>query len=1538
MKRLNLKFLLFLLVPVLLAAVGAHFLREGNVKKTEGMWLESGLKAKEEGRPREALELLSKYLRVNREDLEREQIAALLAADVFFLPDGFNNRDFHRAKDRLQAAARRTTSDIEKRRELEQRLIDVLVRVGQFSVAHEYIRDHLAAGVDDPKLLFTAARCAAVLKHTGKAESPEYFLCRITGFLPDAESEPFFDTEAALDIGHIEAFGLLAAYYREIDGNPGLADEVIKGLVDLHGDSDDKEKAAQAHLVRGIYRLKHKAITGNEIVDKKERKLARADIEAALARKEDFEEALLTLADLDLAEQDIEAARANLKKALEYHPGSVQGYVRLLRLFGPSEEETAEALALIEEGLSHNPGNPELLWQKSMKQLAMRDGPGMRKTIDEMSKTATVRAPVEVAEALLPICDSDWNRAINLLLKVRPQAVENPALRRRVDQHLADSYLQTKEWDRRLEVLDEMRQDAAIGGSDELLTQRVHTLIQLQRMQDAKNELGPRFMRAATPEDVPEQLRALAQVVARWESKNRGARSGSGAGANPVDGESPLPPVSVDIAGNAEDWLDDDDYWEKLRGKSRQMLVAGKVDEALTFFKNGLDLQEQRINQLPDAEKDAAIEPWINGYYAYIQVVRRYKDRDAALAALDELREKRGYTQRLVIETVNVLATESGSATRQAIQKLESKIREFPDRQQAQAWVQFGMAYLRAGGASGLGAAKNCWTEAAKLAPKDKPTLQLLFDLARQAQDEAGMRVAIERIKDAVSERDTLWKYARAHYLVATSDRSPGNLEEAVKLVDQAIGERKNWAPLYQLRGHIRDLDGDLDGALLDYENARRRGARTIPLISRILEMRIARQEYAEAEAVIAAVGSTFPGIQHHVTILKVIRGDDAEATMEGIANIQQGESSWEAWIRRAEMYRRAARGHVGNKESVAEFYGKAESAYRDAVKVGHSIPQTWLALIDFLVHAKRDLASAERVLRAAEGRLSDDVARRVLAQGYIYIRDFPQAEHYLHAILDAEPNNLKVLQGLADYYLRSKQNDKGTQLLQRMIAQGVEEDSESRSRIMWAHRKLASQLASTGDHSDFMEALAELEINEELMSENLQDLSLRAQILANRNEPRYRRQAMRLLERVYRADPTLLNFESSLLLARLYQQDALTPSDERWRRYNQIMDGLLDSERARREKRTPAQRAQLLGQLSSVLLGRGSFSQAANNIRALKSLEPASPRSVRLMAKWHMAKKDPEAAAKEIERLVPNKITTRSAMQLLLAAKLFDEVGMNDRAEQAFRRLADSHPSGHVELAKYLAGRDFDPQDPEAVAANKEVLAIAAKIAESKSPQDVATACRIGLMAIQQLGDDASRSDHDLVAEWFKRGQKTDSSLQQILQLKLLEGDFAIFIDDQAKAIAIFRRLLDRDDMSDIEKGQVANNLAYLLAARGERLDEAAELADRALRLVGPNAGILDTRGLVHIMKGECDKAVQLLQESVSMDASIPGFPEYSQNSGEMQAQLYFHLALAHKCLDDRDAAKEAWEMAQARGFKASAMKPLKREKLDELLAWLTQ
>ena len=148
--------------------------------------------------------------------------------------------------------------------------------------------------------------------------------------------------------------------------------------------------------------------------------------------------------------------------------------------------------------------------------------------------------------------------------------------------------------------------------------------------------------------------------------------------------------------------------------------------------------------------------------------------------------------------------------------------------------------------------------------------------------------------------------------------------------------------------------------------------------------------------------------------------------------------------------------------------------------------------------------------------------------------------------------------------------------------------------------------------------------------------------------------------------------------------------------------------------------------------------------------------------------------------------------------------------------------------------------------------------------------------------------------------GKLYDRAIERRPDSARLHHERAMFDQGQgrrAPAVAGYRRAIEIDG----GLSEAKNNLAYLLAERGEDLDLALDLAQEAKAAMPDNPSAADTLGFVLYKRGIPSAAVGYLREAVAgMDA---GSPELGV--------VRHHLALAYEANDQKDLAIESLEIS---------------------------
>jgi len=141
-------------------------------------------------------------------------------------------------------------------------------------------------------------------------------------------------------------------------------------------------------------------------------------------------------------------------------------------------------------------------------------------------------------------------------------------------------------------------------------------------------------------------------------------------------------------------------------------------------------------------------------------------------------------------------------------------------------------------------------------------------------------------------------------------------------------------------------------------------------------------------------------------------------------------------------------------------------------------------------------------------------------------------------------------------------------------------------------------------------------------------------------------------------------------------------------------------------------------------------------------------------------------------------------------------------------------------------------------------------------------------------------------------------------------------------RAIDLFGKILERYP----ENPSLLNNLAYMLAANDQQIEQALQYARRAFQKEPGNPVYLDTYAFVQYKAGQTEKAQQNLLRAVQL---------YEVNRQPVPWDTYNHLGLVQEKIGDTVKAIDAYRKAMEAMPKASEKD---RKELQERIDKLTQ
>jgi tetratricopeptide (TPR) repeat protein len=277
-------------------------------------------------------------------------------------------------------------------------------------------------------------------------------------------------------------------------------------------------------------------------------------------------------------------------------------------------------------------------------------------------------------------------------------------------------------------------------------------------------------------------------------------------------------------------------------------------------------------------------------------------------------------------------------------------------------------------------------------------------------------------------------------------------------------------------------------------------------------------------------------------------------------------------------------------------------------------------------------------------------------------------------------------------------------------------------------------------------------------------------------------------------------------------------------------------------------------------------------------------------LGQMYLRNKEPQKAVVAIGRVVAQNPGNPSARQLLASA--YAAAGDLKGAIATLEEAVDYLPSLAPDLARYL---EQNGQMREAAGAyalaltqrpNDRQLKLQ-RIAALYNARDYNEAARLAREAQKQHPDDVNfprlqalalsgagdRAAAIAVAEAAAKAFPKDVNTQFTLV------DFYSDAGRSADAEKLLRQML----ATEPNNPRVLNHLGYLLATRGDQLDEAVLLVRRALQSDPERPEYLDSLGWAHFKKGELDDALKYLTAAA---AKLPGNSEVQDHLGDVHAR----------------------------------------------------
>jgi len=617
-----------------------------------------------------------------------------------------------------------------------------------------------------------------------------------------------------------------------------------------------------------------------------------------------------------------------------------------------------------------------------------------------------------------------------------------------------------------------------------------------------------------------------------------------------------------------------------------------------------------------------------------------------------------------------------------------------------------------------------------------------------------------------------------------------------------------------------------------------------------LVQLLFARGRYEEAREVINRLG---PAAQSFLFLKRIeaeinLRLGDFPQALAKAAEAVQNSSQPGDFLWYGELLARSRR------------FDDALTQFRKAVQLDPKIPQGWIALVAVLMETGQK-EEALRTIRQAQASLPEDEVPLALAQCYHLAGDLNQAEQYYLTALQQAPENLGVLRAVARFYMLTGQSEEAKRYLAQVLALAGREPEKHRLELAEGRRWLARVLAAEGDWRQVQQALALLDRNGQGGQLPVEDLRLKAAILASRPDRPSRLKAIELLEQIRTEHQQSFSPQEFFSLAQLYEQT------NQWVTAQGMMRELV--------LKNPKEPQFLAAYVQMMLKHDTPVNAIEFSLSKLEQLAPETPVTKILRARVLLKKGQTAEGIQLLKSLVPAPLPPEQVRHLAQLVSVLEEHGQIDAAQQLLQQCAAQQPAAMFLLANFLGKHGTW----------EEALACVEKILPQTSPAAVLPLV-INILTEQRKKGPLPPEAFQKVRPWFVKATE-EAPTAKTIQLQL--ASLADLQDDYAEQIRIYRQFLQREDARDREKAIVWNNLAFLLAAEGKQPEEALRLIEQAIQIMGPIPELLDTRAVALLAAGKPKDALadlnQALQESPS-------------------GVMYFHRALVHQALKDMRSA----------------------------------
>jgi tetratricopeptide (TPR) repeat protein len=277
---------------------------------------------------------------------------------------------------------------------------------------------------------------------------------------------------------------------------------------------------------------------------------------------------------------------------------------------------------------------------------------------------------------------------------------------------------------------------------------------------------------------------------------------------------------------------------------------------------------------------------------------------------------------------------------------------------------------------------------------------------------------------------------------------------------------------------------------------------------------------------------------------------------------------------------------------------------------------------------------------------------------------------------------------------------------------------------------------------------------------------------------------------------------------------------------------------------------------LGRMYLRSGAADKAIQSLGRLVDQNPGSVQGRIALAQAHAANKDLKSAVATLDEIVDDEPRVAAAL-----GQYQQQAGMNKEAVETYTKALELQPTSRELKVRRIVALYDDKDYARAAELSME--------GQTQHPQDP----RFARLQASALNASGNRTKAIEVLENLTRAFPKDT----VSQFALV--DIYSKVGRKADAERTLRQLLTVEP----ENANAMNYLGYLLAQRGDKLDEAIRLVNKALELEPENGAFLDSLGWAYFRKGDLNEAEKYLTMAAQ---KMPGNSDVQEHYGDVLAK----------------------------------------------------